>query len=389
MLNVEMVCDLTSTAGYAAHSRLVVDALRDQGLLGKDIKLRVVNRMKQQQAPFSAEEGQFLKELTQTELERVDVRFFLEPAQFFTFRDKAPVVSYVHWETTLLGNVEGSVLPRQNLVANLNRCSQVLVGGASVKEAFVRSGVHQGLIRCVPGPLPPPPAGPQEVAINGLNWEAGAKVEKANRPLVVGYVAQWTPRKNIEAFLQDTALAFKKDEAVILLKTYVQGQPHEAVMQRCQEIRDMVRKESVPRLIVLTETLSNLQMKHLFNSIDVYYAPSRGEGFAIPLAMAVAADCLPLVSAYGAPADWLPEHLLLGGQMAPALGTGAYSYDQFWFDINRAKSIASLAELASVPREEIAARGRDARQFAFERAGAPTFVKGLVSALERAASVGV
>lgn len=354
MINLEFACDLESAAGYAAHARMMVKAFHqaEKTLEENGINIKVVSRRKEQSVvSFADEERAIYQKYLNKELPSVDVRVFFEPAHFVRFQEGVKTVSFCQWESTRIRDYstkeEGS-----NWVEQMNKCDLIMTSGSNAASAYVNSGVTTRIV-VNSGPIFPCDTGLGPLHVAGLitNQKSGSLIEHKNRPVVVGYMAQWSPRKNIEAFIRDVTIAFNCNKNVVgLLKTYsgASFQDENIVIKSAKIVRDSCKVASPPDIFLVTEKLTDVAVEQFFNSIDVYYCPSRGEGYNVPAAMAAAAGIPVIAPRYGGHCEFLLPEFLINGSFSPCLGMSAYDSNQFWFNIDEMNAIGRIHELATL-----------------------------------------
>ena len=343
MIKVEFVADVSSTAGYAAHARLMLRAFDEVGLEKYDIDLAVTPRQKDDSVAVVTPVAQkAMSKYCQPKFAIPDVRVFFEPAQWAHF-DGIPTVLFSQWETTGIRSHAKGGDHRQNWVQQLNQARVVMTSCHDAKVAFEDSGVTTP-INVVGGPIFPHTAVGELAILDVTCDEGGVAIPKASRPPVIGYMAQWSSRKHIEAFVRDVVLGFDRGQAIGVLKTY-----YGRDFSKSREVNEMVskivascRKPKPADIVVITNQLTDLQVEQFFNTVDIYYAPSRGEGFSIPVSMAAAAGKWPIVPAFGGPRDYLSEDRVVPGSFSPALAMTVYDPGQFWMDIDERAAIEKL-----------------------------------------------
>lgn len=352
MLKVEFVCDFRSAAGYSAHARLMMRALDKFNLEASGISLRILDRPKEKNtiALTQDDERIYQKYNYNNSFEgKPDVRLFFEPAQWYFFEEDVKTIGFCQWEATSIRSYAVRGQETTNWVKQLNSCDMVISSCVDALMSYINSGVRTDS-RCIPGPysvseetdvLP--------IADLTVNAKSGKVIPWEKRPVCVGYMAQWTPRKNVEAFIRDFTIAFEKDEAVAVLKTYGASDfaGGDDIVKAVKLVRDSCRKRTPPpRIVCITEKLTDADVDKFFNMVDIYYAPSRGEGYNMPLVSAIGAGCIPLTTAFGGPKEYLDEEYLIKGSFSPCLGMGTYDSDQYWMNIDEKKAVSMLMGIA-------------------------------------------
>lgn len=395
MINLEFVCDLESAAGYAAHARMIVKALDQYGIESRGIALKVTSRRKEPSVViFTDEERATYEKYLDRNIGKIDVRVFFEPAHFLRTDPEVKTVSFVQWETTRIKDY-ATKGEETNWVNQLNSVDLVMTSSTSAAQAFRDSGVKKPIV-VNSGPIFPPNTSAGELHVSGLvmNQKSGSYSDVRTRPIVIGYMAQWTPRKNVEAFIRDITIAFNGNASVVgLLKTYSGSMfnDEENVIKAARVVRDSCKVTTPPNIFLVTEKLTDVAVEQFFNTIDIYYCPSRGEGYNVPAAMAAAAGIPVIAGSYGGHADFL-RGPLLPGSFSPCLGMSTYDSNQFWFNVDEREAISTLRYLAQLrwdakhnkgtAFEQWDKKSLDTSAYAFNVAGAEVFVNRFENAIK-------
>ncbi|MCK0163728.1 glycosyltransferase [Marinobacter sp. S6332] len=169
----------------------------------------------------------------------------------------------------------------QEWVANFN---QHLTGltclSEHVKEVLINNGV------CLP------------MAVSGCgvdHWDR-LDVQDYTLPVAPGFrflhVSSCFPRKGIDVLLQAWGAAFSQGQNVTLvIKTF--DNPHNDVEQRLAEYRSA--DPNYPRVVIIKDDLPDGQLKSLYQQCRALVAPSKAEGFGLPLAEAMLSG-LPVIT---------------------------------------------------------------------------------------------
>lgn len=98
------------------------------------------------------------------------------------------------------------------------------------------------------------------------------------------HVSSCFPRKGVDVLLQAYGQAFSAEQPVVLIiKTF--ANPHHDIQQ---QVADWAAKlASAPAVELIVQDLPDGAMRALYELADVLIAPSRGEGFGLPLAEAM------------------------------------------------------------------------------------------------------
>ena len=355
-LAVDLETDLYSPSGYSNHAREIVRSIH--GLVDLKLKDHKHDRMS---VPLDSMEAALFKSLEEKD-RPADVRIQFETPEFFQPVPNVVNIGFTEWETTRIPDTDYKGSERNNWVKQMNKMDGMLTSCASAAKAFVDTGVKVP-IRHFLGPVDTDMHAPSmpELAVADLNLDTGdGHIPRDQRPMVVGMVAQWTLRKNIEDFIITMASRFKRGEIWVVLKTYgsVMDQTHAKVIEKqVSDILAWVKNPNAPQFTVITEKLTDAEMAQLYSVMDVYVSTSRGEGFCLPVAQAMSTGVIPVVCGFSAPGEYVDHGVngyVLPYQLRPAVGmvhNPWYRGDQSWADVDCAALEKSIRELMAMRKE--------------------------------------
>jgi glycosyltransferase involved in cell wall biosynthesis len=354
-ITVDLVCDILSPSGYSAHARELVKALHPV----VDLKI-VESKHDRMSVQVSEDELRLYKDLARkTRAPQVRIQF--ETPEFFKPQEGVFNIGFTQWETTRIPDTDLKGEPRLNWVKQMNKMNAMWTSCHMAKKAFVDSGVTVP-VDVVQGPIDTDFYRPRlpELDIRDIVIDReGNVIPREKRVPVVAMIAQWTMRKNIEAFLITMLSMFNAGEVIVLLKTYGSSMedPDQVAMvrERVGALVKLVGNPTPPQVSLITHKMTDAEIAALYSSIDIYVNTSRGEGFCMPLTQAMASECFPISCAFSAPADYIrgrlregyidcergrnsPNGLSVGYTLAPAVGmsyTPWYRHTQMWGDIDR------------------------------------------------------
>ena len=148
---------------------------------------------------------------------------------------------------------------------------------------------------------------PQAVAGVGVDhWEREAADTAFEMPheatgFIFLHVSSCFPRKGIDVLLRAWGEAFtSRDDVTLLIKTF--PNLHNTAQQLLVEARQ--GKAYYPNVVVIEEDLTDGQLKALMEMSHALVAPSRGEGFGLPIAEAMLSGVPVIATAYGGHMDF-------------------------------------------------------------------------------------
>lgn len=173
------------------------------------------------------------------------------------------------------------------------------------------------------------------------------------------HVSSCFPRKGVDVLLDAYAEAFAGyDDVTLVIKTF--PNPHNNVAERVETLRR--RRRGCPPVVVIDEDLDASELKGLYLACDAFVAPTRGEGFGLPLAEAMWLGKPVITTAYGGQSDfctnqtaWLVDYdfALAGSHLDIA--------DSMWVEPKRESLIRQLRAVRGLAPEERAERVEHAR----------------------------
>ena len=129
---------------------------------------------------------------------------------------------------------------------------------------------------------------PIKVAGLGLdhldNVQAASDLKIEAKKFKLLHISSCFPRKGIDILLQAFAEEFSSDDDIsLIIKTF--ENPHNKIDLMLSKFRRSYPK--FPDVIVIKDDLNDSQIKTLYKQSDLLVAPSRGEGFGLPIAEAM------------------------------------------------------------------------------------------------------
>lgn len=115
------------------------------------------------------------------------------------------------------------------------------------------------------------------------------------------HVSSCFPRKGADVMLKAYGRAFtSKDDVSLVIKTF--PNPHNEIHKWLEEARSEF--EDYPDVVLIESDLSDSQLKALYEQCHVLLAPSRAEGFGLPMAEAMLSDLAVLTTGWSGQTDF-------------------------------------------------------------------------------------
>lgn len=318
--------------------------------------------------------------------EHTPIKIWHETPEFYAPNPGQINVAMLAWETSHIPMYDTGK-PRQNWVKQLNKMTEVWTFCQSAKRALVDSGVETPITvlghPVDPTLYHPPVDGERELLYDSCRRAFGPEWT------IFLAVFHWTPRKDPYTLLKAYLTEFFPDEKVLLvLKTHLTrlGDLAQIRNQLHSVKSNVVLPHAQPRILVLPGALSDTEMGALYRSVHCFLSTSRGEGFCLPAAEALASGVPVIAGNHTAFRDYLTEETgyLVESRPEPVYGLGNipwYYSTQTWWTLDQLDFKKRLRE-AYENRVGLAHRARQAPT-AVARFAPETIGKKMAKALRR------
>jgi glycosyltransferase involved in cell wall biosynthesis len=174
------------------------------------------------------------------------------------------------------------------------------------------------------------------------------------------HISSCFPRKGVDVLLEAFVQAFRNEpEVTLVIKTF--PNQHNTVAQHIARLRR--ENPDGPRFVLIEKDLPAGQIVDLYKRCDAFVAPSRGEGFGLPMAEAMWFGKPVITTAFGGQTDFCtPETAwLVDFQFAPA-ETHMGLFDSVWAEPDMASLIEQLRAVRSASPAQLLPRLERARE---------------------------
>jgi glycosyltransferase involved in cell wall biosynthesis len=164
------------------------------------------------------------------------------------------------------------------------------------------------------------------------------------------HVSSCLPRKGIDVLLHAYGDAFTDaDDVTLVIKTF--ANPQQDVRRLLHELR--ASNPGFPHVVVIEQDLDSAALKRLYAQCHVMVAPSRAEGFGLPMAEAMLSDLAVITTGWGGQCDFCTHETswLIDYRFEPA-GTMFELPNSVWAEPSRAHLCSLMQELWRMAPEE-------------------------------------
>ena len=173
------------------------------------------------------------------------------------------------------------------------------------------------------------------------------------------HVSSCFPRKGADLLLKAYGRMFtSSDDVTLVIKTF--SNPHNEIHQWLAEARAI--HSDFPDVLIIEDDMTDSQLKSIYEQCHVMAAPSRAEGFGLPMAEAMLSGLAVITTGWGGQADFCTEETswLVDYSFEPAQTHFGLS-DSVWAepDVDHlARTMREVYDTPSAARNERAARGK-------------------------------
>lgn len=190
---------------------------------------------------------------------------------------------------------------------------------------------------------------------NGVDHCLTIEEKKYRRSLGKGFrflhISSCFPRKGVDILLKAYSMAFTiQDDVTLIIKTF--PNPHNTVEEQIRDIQKNNR--NCPNILLINEDLDYGYIINLYKRCHALVAPSRGEGFGLPMAEAMLFDLPVITTGYGGQCDfctdetaWLIDYSFKRAETHMEL------FDSVWVDPDLNHLIELMKLIYNAPPEEI------------------------------------
>ena len=192
--------------------------------------------------------------------------------------------------------------------------------------------------------------------------QARAETGATDAPFRFLHVSSCFPRKGLDVLLAAYARAFRAGDAVELV---IKGHPNPHNDVADQILRLEAADPGIAPIRLIDSDLGEEALLHLYRDADAMVLPTRGEGYNLPAAEAMAAGVPLIVTGYGGHMDFCGpgDARLLAFAFAPS-GSHLASPGSVWAEPDCADLVRALREMVAAPGPAQVRAGQARRRIA-------------------------
>ncbi|TPJ80188.1 glycosyltransferase [Mesorhizobium sp. B2-6-2] len=174
------------------------------------------------------------------------------------------------------------------------------------------------------------------------------------------HVSSCFPRKGADLLLEAFGKTFSsRDDVILIIKTF--PNPHNEIERWVKEA--VGSRDDFPRVQIIMEDFDNSRLKALYESCNVLVAPSRAEGFGLPLAEAMVSGLPVITTGWGGQLDFCePETTWLVDYQFELARTHFGLSDSVWAAADVGHLADTMREAFELPKQELKRRAALGRQ---------------------------
>ena len=258
-----------------------------------------------------------------------------------------PRVAQMSGELNILNSYgwEESSFPLEYVNSFNENLDGITVMSHYVKEVLSQAGVKR----------------PIEVVGLGVEHILEAKPKEVELNTTKGFkflhISSCFPRKGVDILLQAYIEQFSNlDDVTLIIKTF--PNPHNRIED---EVKRIKQNSNSPEIILINQELSDGEIAWLYKNSNALVAPSRGEGFGLPMAEAMLFRLPVITTAFGGQIDFCKQDnsWLIDYSFAKAK-THLNLFNSYWVEPNIDHLKEILGEITLLSKDKIAEKSQRA-----------------------------
>lgn len=348
-LKVDLIASMTNPSGNSCHARNIAKVL--EPICDLNLPLFAPNELTD---AMSNDDVTFIMSHTRGPRSADIVLHYTLPPRWEPASDSYNI-GIISWETSKIPDKDinlndGRAPVLNNWATQCNKMDEIWTFSTTAEGAMKNAGVTVP-IHVYVGPIDTdfwsPDAPVPDRGVLGITHDH--RGNPLDNKFVVGYMADWNERKDIDTFVSCCLVALPPADSVVLLKSH-NYMSQENVRDMCRALKDRMVMYNLPPLVVVDEMMKEEDVRGLLQCMDVYVSTSRGEGLNLPALQAMSMEKPVIAGSHSAHVDYmdgknavlLPVNLEVARTM---IKNPWYQNDQIWGKINEVALVQSLQEL--------------------------------------------
>lgn len=198
------------------------------------------------------------------------------------------------------------------------------------------------------------------IAVAGCGIEQVLREKRINYPKYLGksfkflHISSCFPRKGVDILLQAYTQSFSAtDDVTLVIKTF--PNIHNNVSEQIKNIQ--ANSSNPPEIVLIDEDLPTGYIVDLYHRCHALVAPSRGEGFGLPMAEAMLFNLPVITTGFGGQTDFCSEQTawLVDFEFQRA-NTHLSTFDSVWVEPSIDHLSQVMQEVYALPKEKLHAK---------------------------------
>lgn len=249
---------------------------------------------------------------------------------------------------------EESILPKEWVESFNQSLDGLTVLSNFVKRVLIDAGVYV--------PIQVAGCGIEQVLRQKRQTYNGYIGKKSFRFL---HISSCFPRKGVDILLQAYIMAFTSaDDVSLLIKTF--PNPHNDVQQQIDNLKATCK--NIPEIIVINEDIPTACLVDLYHRSHAFVAPSRGEGFGLPMAEAMLFELPVITTGFGGQTDFCTDETawLIDFKFTKAQ-SHLSTFNSIWLEPDVTHLAKIMREIYHAPKKQIQSKIRVAKNLIEEK----------------------
>lgn len=179
------------------------------------------------------------------------------------------------------------------------------------------------------------------------------------------HISSCFPRKGVDVLLQAYVKAFTDaDDVSLLIKTF--PNPHNDIQQQIDNLK--ANYKNIPEIILINEDIPTGCIIDLYNRCHALVAPSRGEGFGLPMAEAMLFELPVITTGFGGQTDfctdetaWLIDYKFTKAQ------SHLSTFNSIWLEPDANHLAQIMRKIYQAPKQQIQSKVSSAKNLIEEK----------------------